>query len=107
MCRPGRDHLPFMRWLALLACLCSASSLHAETVTWDGGGTTNNWSDGANWDTGVAPTADDYLVFAGSTRTTPSINDLDADTSFARITFNPGASTFTLSGNRIILTGGI
>ncbi len=31
---------------------------HAATVTWNGSGTTNNWSDGGNWVGGTAPSAD-------------------------------------------------
>lgn len=77
------------------------------TRTWDGGGANNNWSTLANWD-GAVPVAGDDLVFAGNTRLTPN-NDLAADTSFNSIVFGAGASSFTLSGNRITIgsTAGI
>lgn len=71
------------------------------TRTWDGGGANNNWSTLANWD-GAVPVAGDDLVFAGATRLTPN-NDIAADTSFNSITFAAGASSFTLSGNRITM----
>ncbi len=77
----------------------------AATKTWDGGGADDNWQTAANWDLDVAPVAGDALVFAGSTRTTPN-NDFAANTSFASITFSNGASSFTLSGNDLTLSGG-
>ena len=73
---------------------------------WDGGGGDNNWSTGANWDSDLVPSAGDDLQFAGTTRPTPN-NDLAADTSFASITFNSGATGFTLGGNRLTLAGNI
>jgi fibronectin-binding autotransporter adhesin len=77
-----------------------------QTRTWDGGGGNDLWSTAANWSGDVAPLVDDYLVFAGTTRLTPS-NDYTADTRFGSITFNNTAGAFTLSGNRITLGGSI
>lgn len=76
------------------------------TRTWNGGGGNDNWSTGANWSGGVAPNAGDDLAFGGTTRLTPH-NDYPADTSFNNITFNNGSGTFTISGNRIKVTGTI
>ena len=76
------------------------------TRVWDGGGGDNNWSTGANWDSDLVPSAGDDLQFAGTTRPAPN-NDLTADTSFASITFNSGATGFTVGGNRITLTGNL
>lgn len=78
----------------------------ASNITWNGGGGDNNWGTGLNWDTNSAPVAGDALFFDGSVRLTPS-NNITADTSFGGITFNSGASAFTLSGNRITLGGNI
>lgn len=72
--------------------------------TWTGGGADAKWSTAANWSGGVAPTAGDSLVFAGTTRTS-STNDLAAGTSFASIEFQKG--NFTLAGNSIALSGGV
>jgi autotransporter-associated beta strand protein len=79
--------------------------LHAATKTWDGGGGDNNWTTAANWDLDVVAAAGDALVFAGAVRTTP-VNDFANGTSFASITFSNGASSFSCSGNNIILSGG-
>ena len=76
------------------------------TRVWDGGGADNNWTTAANWDFDLAPVAGDDLQFAGATRTAPN-NDFPADTSFASITFNAGASAFTVGGNRITLAGNV
>ena len=70
-------------------------------IIWTGLGSDNNWSTNANWNV-KAPVAYDILQFAGTTRSTP-FNDLAIDTPFNGITFNAGAGTFALSGNRFIL----
>ncbi len=70
-------------------------------MIWRGLGSDNNWSTSSNWNT-RAPQALDVLQFAGTTRTTP-FNDLAIDTPFDGITFNAGAGTFQINGNRFIL----
>lgn len=91
-----------MRVAILLVLLLA--NLSAATVTWTGGGTTDNWSEAANWG-GTAPVAGDALVFAGTSRLTPS-NNFAAGTSFASISFASGAGNFVLAGNAVTLTGG-
>ena len=85
--------------------MIATPSLSAAVKTWNGAsGTTSNWNDGGNWVGGVAPSAGDDLHFAGSTRTSP-VQNFAATTSFASITFDSGAATFTLTaGNSITLT---
>ena len=83
----------------------NAASWYVATYTWDGGGADNNWMTAANWVGDVAPTGDENLVFAGSTRTSP-VNNFTAGTSFKSISFSSGASNFTLSGNAFTLSGG-
>lgn len=41
---------------------------HAEaaTITWDGGGITNNWSEAANWSGNVVPAIGDDVLFNGT-----------------------------------------
>ena len=72
-------------------------------LTWTGGGADNLWSLAGNWN-GLVPVPGDALVFGGTTRLT-SVNDTPADTSFAGITFDESAGSFTLSGNGITLGG--
>ena len=100
------NQLP-IRTRALLAAALAVFTLalspaHGQTATWNGAGSDNNWSTGANWG-GTAPVANNNLTFAGTTRLS-STNDIAADTTFGNITFNSGAGAFTLSGNRITLS---
>lgn len=54
-----------------------SAQVSAAVVTWGGGGATNNWSDAANWSTGVTPDATSNVVFnSGSSAST-------VDSSFA------------------------
>ncbi|HEV8378054.1 MAG TPA: hypothetical protein VGP99_04335, partial [Tepidisphaeraceae bacterium] len=60
---------------ACAAVLGTAAGASAATQTWNGLGGDDNWTTAANWVGGVAPVANDSLIFDGSTRLTPS-NDL-------------------------------
>ncbi|MGE0601065.1 MAG: autotransporter-associated beta strand repeat-containing protein [Dehalococcoidia bacterium] len=80
--------------VALLAGGQSASA--ASTRTWTGMGTSDHWSDAANWDIGV-PVAGDSLVFPASASRKANTNDLAPNTSFGTVTFN-GAG-YVIDGN--------
>jgi hypothetical protein len=82
-------------------------ALHIPTPrTWSGAGTTNNWSEGANWVGGVAPMTGDDLVFpAGAARKRTSTNDFASGTTFNSILLTDGG--YSLLGNGIRLTHGI
>jgi fibronectin-binding autotransporter adhesin len=102
--------LAHLRWLALLpAMLCLPSLTQAANGpdTW-AGTVSGNFGD-ANW-TGAnnPPISLDSWVFgaAGFTGTTLT-NNLTAANSVAGITFNSGASAFTILSNSITLTGNI
>ncbi|MFM8434754.1 MAG: beta strand repeat-containing protein [Planctomycetia bacterium] len=90
----------------VLGSLCAfvtltAFTAHAQTTyTWDGGGSDNNWSTGANWIGGVAPArgSSTFVTFAGSTRLTP-FNDQGDWAQLAGMTFASGASGFRIEGN--------
>jgi autotransporter-associated beta strand protein len=73
-------------------------------LIWTGVGVNNNWSTNTNWNI-KAPVPYDILQFAGTTRTTP-FNDLTIDTPYNGITFNAGAGTFQINGNRFVLNSG-
>jgi len=101
---------PFKQ-VALLGCLAAlswgASPAQAGNDTWVGN-TSVNWAD-SNW-TGAdnPPLAGDSLYFglAGSAGAVLN-NNLAAGTSFAGLTFNAGASAFTLGGNQIATTAAL
>ena len=62
--------------MALIAIVVSAPATAAfssfigarvvTTMTWDGGGATKNWSDGANWSGDIAPGPNDDAIFDGT-----------------------------------------
>jgi len=73
------------------------------SLTWDGGGTTNNWSDAANWNPNFVPRDGMDLIFpAGAARKTNTndINGLDVDT----VTISQFG--YDISGNTINLHNG-
>ncbi len=74
---------------------------------WDGGGANDNWTTDANWDVNTAhPAAGDIVHFAGAVRLTPN-NNLAGGTIIDSITFDGGASAFTLGGNSVELVNGV
>jgi autotransporter-associated beta strand protein len=77
------------------------------TRTWRLEPTSDLWSVGTNWTTNVAPVADDSLVFGVTAGPTTLTNDITAGTQFSGITFNAGASAYTLTGNQITLGGSV
>lgn len=76
------------------------------TRIWDGGATSNNWTNANNWAGNVAPMAGDDLVFPAGISDRTADNNYADGTNFNSITFN-GAG-YNLRGNRIFLgMGGI
>ena len=76
------------------------------SFTWTGGSnTSSNWSDGANWFGGTAPTMGSDLIFPSAASRKTNTNDLPADMIFGDITV--GSSGYAISGNRIDLGGTI
>jgi hypothetical protein len=94
-----------------LACFVVASawaaSGHAQTRTWSSTTTNSSWSVAGNWTSGTAPVANDSLAFGATTGTTTLNNNITAATQFNGITFNNGASAYTLTGNQITLGGSV
>jgi autotransporter-associated beta strand protein len=86
--------------------LLQTSASSAGTFVWNGGDGTNSLlSFGGNWVGGIAPSAGDYLQFDGNQNLSPS-NNYTANTSFAGIQFNSGASAFAVGGNALTLGTG-
>src|SRR5262245_12404475 len=79
--------------------LLQANTGSGATFTWNGA-SNSLMSLGGNWVGGVAPSANDFLLFDGSSNTSVS-NNYAAGTAFAGIGFTSGASTFTISGNAL------
>jgi autotransporter-associated beta strand protein len=98
-------------WLSLVM-MSVAASVQALTYTWDGGGTTNNWSDGANWnpDGGVPVSASDTLVQLDGNVRTSQTQDIADPLVLNRLEFlNNAAPTpsFNLSGSAVqVVTNG-
>ena len=93
----------------LLSLLATPAFAAAGSDTWLGN-TDNKLNTAANWSPAVnaPPLAGDWLFFGAAGSAGASLtNDLTAGLSFAGITFNSGASSFTLSGNSVTLSGGI
>jgi hypothetical protein len=80
---------------------------NTDTRTWNGHGNTNNWSNPANWDEGIAPDANDSLIFGdiGAVVFTAN-NDFADGTVFNSITFT-GSGGYLLTGNAIGLAAGV
>jgi hypothetical protein len=96
-----------MKFFTILFCLFTSIS-HAATRTWDGGGSTNNWSDAANWDCNCLPAAGDDTAIPLSFVTTTINIDVNVAVasihSNANIVVNPGVSV-TLTGDITMSNG--
>lgn len=98
--------------LSLSSLFVYAPLAHAAAITWDGGGTDENFSNDLNWSGDVAPVNGDSVVFDTGTITvmTTITNDI-SNLSLAGITFqgsNPDSNDiFLLSGNAITLNGNV
>ncbi len=85
--------------LAIVSLGTSRTVDAATTRTWTGNGTTNNWSEAANWLGAVAPVAGDQLVFPPSANRKTNNNNFPANTSFEDVTFT--GSGYSIDGNPI------
>ena len=73
----------------------------SSTYTWTGGGVNSNWSTGANWQGGVAPTSASTLVFGSGESQLTNIDDISG-LSVAEIELSGG---YSISGDAITVTG--
>jgi autotransporter-associated beta strand protein len=91
--------------LAALALLAAAQSTCSAAIqTWSGTAGDLQWATANNWVGGVAPQPGDSLVF-NNTLTGTATNNYAAGTNFAGITIASTASSQTLAGNSINLSG--
>src|SRR5262249_28910745 len=80
----------------------------AANITWQSSPATSFWN-AANWNSNgasVTPNPGDALVFDAS-NTTALSNDFASGTAFNGLTFTAAASGYTLSGNKILLSGNL
>src|SRR5437868_2360863 len=82
---------------------------HAVEATvrfWTGNGANNNWATAGNWSTGIAPVANDDLIFQGGAAVdVTSLNNTNnylAGTVFNSITLT--GTNYILNGNQVLLT---
>jgi autotransporter-associated beta strand protein len=97
--------------LALVALAVTMGSVRAATVTWNGNGANGNWSTGANWLGGVAPTgtgSGDTLVYGSGSNRLSSTNTVTnfqlASGTSLRFT---NSSNYTLTGSSLVLNGNV
>ncbi len=92
-------------WLAVIAAAAAGLSTPALAVnyTWSGSGGDNNWSTGANWLGGSAPTSGTTTatIFTGSTRLGPVIDT--ATGTVGGLAFLAAANSFTISGTTLTI----
>ena len=109
---PPRTPIPAARILLTACCLALAATAFAQsTVTWTGGtGASSNWSDGANWQGGIAPASGANVAFPNTPPyylvtpdISPSVGSLTFTSSFhyfdsteaAALTIGSGGLTMT------------
>ncbi len=73
------------------------NNTYATSYTWDGGGTTNNWSDCDNWSSNICPTSGDTVTFNGTSTKSATVNSSFTGT-ITTININSGyTGTISLS----------
>lgn len=93
--------LPCIVWVLCGASWIADALPAPATRIWTGGGTTDNWTDPANWG-GVAPLAADILKFGAAAHVT-NFNNYAPGTAINLIEFQSAAPAMELRGNRILL----
>lgn len=80
----------------------------ATTISWDGGGSDNLWSNASNWDCNCLPTASDDADIPVRFSSTLIFIDINVDVisihSYANITLNSGINV-TITGNFTMVNG--
>ena len=91
--------------------LCGSLGGQAATLTWTGGGSSDEWSTSNasgvrnNWG-GAAFTNNDNAIFGGTSKLTPTIGTTAL--TVGSITFNGGAGAFTMGGSATLtIVGGV
>src|SRR4051812_6935883 len=85
----------------VFAAVFSPICTQGTTWTWDGGGSTSNFSDAQNWVSDTAPPndlANTDLVFTGYQHSSPVVN---SPSQVHSLTFSPQADYFSFSGGTL------
>ena len=69
---------------------------------WDGGGTTNNWSEGANWDDGAVPGVSTPVLFNATSIKNATVN---GNTTAANLTLDAGYTDAVTLGGALTVSG--
>lgn len=93
-----------MKFLFFILILFFSNVVYAQ-ATWSGLGGDNDWKTKSNWVDNKNPGKTDAIIFDGSLRPINN-NDLN-NLSPPSLTFNSGATAFTLNGNAISLSGNL
>lgn len=75
------------------------------TKTWDGGGTTSAWSEGANWSDNAEPVDGDDIVFDGTSNDDSDWDTTSVATSIASITASSMSGSLTVNQITTTITG--
>jgi fibronectin-binding autotransporter adhesin len=86
--------------LVATSAVALGGAMAGAGVTWTGLGTTNNWSDGANWGGGVAPSPGAAVVFDGQTHLN-TVQDFPGGIDVGSIRFGTIAGDFNIDGQAI------
>jgi len=105
-----------MAKLLVATCVFAVTTAAYGDAQWIGGGATNNWTDGANWDTGAAPasatekgTEDDGEANVARMLTDGTTTVIDSDVTAFAIQIGhpiPGSLGDQASSNVLNMTGG-
>ena len=79
-------------------------NVSAATRTWDGGGTTNNWSEAANWSDNIVPGSSDNVIFSASS-TKNSVWDSAGPTQIASLNVQSNYSGSLTLGRDVSVSG--
>jgi hypothetical protein len=89
--------------LTFVAIYPYSTQAGGTTRTWDGGGSTNNWSEAANWSGDTLPGTSDSVVFNGTSTKNATI---DVSINVSGIQINSGyTGTITQAGSSTVTVG--
>jgi len=88
----------------VISAFLLSSIVNAVTRTWDGGGTTNDWSDCVNWSGDTCPTGADAVVF-NSTSTKNATIDASFTGTVLSMNINSGYTGIITQARSLTITG--